>query len=165
MVRLDRVTLREIRLPLKEPFSTGYKVKKTFAAVDRKRNGAWSRGDVVRVRLELESQADRTWVVVSDPVPAGATILGSGLGRDSSLLTQGETQGEWWTWPAFEERSFEAFRSYFEYVPKGKWTVEYTVRLNNPGTFLLPATRVEVNRIAATLGVATAIVIAPPPSG
>ncbi len=130
-------------IPLKEPFSSGYRIRKTVTPVERKRNGAWSRGDVVRVRLELESQADRTWVVVSDPVPAGATILGSGLGRDSSLLTQGETQGEWWAWPAFEERSFEAFRSYFEYVPKGKWTVEYTVRLNNPGTFLLPPTRVE----------------------
>ncbi len=130
-------------IPLKEPFSSGYKIKRTVTPVERKRNGSWSRGDVVRVRLELESQADRTWVVVSDPVPAGATILGSGLGRDSSLLTQGEARGEWWAWPAFEERSFEAFRSYFEYVPKGKWTVEYTVRLNNPGTFLLPPSRVE----------------------
>jgi len=36
-------------------------------------------------------------------------------------------------WSAFEERSFEAFRAYYEYVPKGKWTVEYTVRLNRPG--------------------------------
>ncbi len=130
-------------IPLKEPLSTGYKVRKTVTAVDRRQKGAWSRGDVVRVRLELEAQADRTWVVVSDPVPAGSTILGSGLGRDSSLLTQDEARGDWWAWPAFEERSFEAFRSYFEYVPKGKWTVEYTVRLNNPGTFLQPPTRVE----------------------
>ena len=29
------------------------------------------------------------------------------------------------------------------YVPKGSFVVEYTVRLNNPGTFGLPATRVE----------------------
>jgi len=27
-------------------------------------------------------------------------------------------------------------------VPKGRWTVEYTLRLDNAGTFLLPATRV-----------------------
>jgi len=46
-------------------------------------------------------------------------------------------------WPAFEERRFEAFRAYYRYVPKGRWTVEYTVRLNNPGTFVLPPTRVE----------------------
>ena len=48
-----------------------------------------------------------------------------------------------WVWPAFEERSFEAFRAYYEYVPKGNWTVEYTVRLNNDGDFVLPETRVE----------------------
>jgi hypothetical protein len=28
-------------------------------------------------------------------------------------------------------------------VPKGKWIVEYTVRLNNAGEFQLPETRVE----------------------
>lgn len=129
-------------IPLKESFSSGYRIKKTLTPVQQKEKGAWSRGDVVRVRLDLESQADMTWVVVSDPIPAGASILGSGLGRDSSLLTKNEhTTG--WNWPAFEERSFEAFRSYYEYVPKGKWSVEYTVRLNNEGSFNLPQTRVE----------------------
>ena len=34
-------------------------------------------------------------------------------------------------------------RAYFRYVPKGTFVTEYTVRLNNPGTFNLPATRVE----------------------
>ncbi len=129
-------------IPLKEPFSSGYKIKKTLMPVEQKEKGRWSRGDVVRVRLELEAQADMTWVVVSDPVPAGSTILGTGLGRDSELLTKGE-QSRGWVWPAFQERSFEAFRSYYEFVPKGKWTVEYTIRLNNPGIFHLPETRVE----------------------
>jgi uncharacterized protein YfaS (alpha-2-macroglobulin family) len=83
-----------------------------------------------------------TWVVVNDPVPAGASILGTGLGRDAQLLTRGEKR-EGLAWPAFEERAFDAFRAYYEFVPKGKWTVEYTVRLNNGGVFQLPATRVE----------------------
>jgi len=43
----------------------------------------------------------------------------------------------------FIERTHEAYRAYFEFVPKGKFTLEYTVRLNNPGRFDLPATRVE----------------------
>jgi uncharacterized protein YfaS (alpha-2-macroglobulin family) len=47
------------------------------------------------------------------------------------------------SWLAFEERRFDSFRAYYRYVPKGRWSVEYTVRLNNPGEFLLPATRVE----------------------
>ena len=41
----------------------------------------WSRGDTYRVQLDIDAQADMTWVVVNDPVPAGATILGSGLGN------------------------------------------------------------------------------------
>jgi uncharacterized protein YfaS (alpha-2-macroglobulin family) len=83
-----------------------------------------------------------TWVVVSDPIPAGATLLGSGLGRDSSLDREGERRDDR-GWLAYEERSFEAFRAYYRYLPKGPLTLEYTLRLNNPGDFGLPQTRVE----------------------
>jgi hypothetical protein len=131
-----------VAIPLKEPFSSGYQIRKSYAPVDRKRQGVWSVGDVIRVRLDLEAQSDMTWVVVNDPVPAGATILGSGLGRDSQILTGGEKR-EGWVWPSFEERSLEAFRAYYRYVPKGKWSVEYTIRLNTMGSFMLPETRVE----------------------
>jgi uncharacterized protein YfaS (alpha-2-macroglobulin family) len=138
-------------IPLKQPLSSGYKIKKSWTAIERKEPGKWSRGDLVRVRLELEAQSDMNWVVVNDPIPAGATILGSGLGRDSKLTTEGEKQ-KGPAWPAFEERSFEGLRSYYEYVPKGNWTVEYTVRLNQAGTFQLPATRVEALYAAEMFG-------------
>jgi alpha-2-macroglobulin len=127
---------------LKKPISAGYSLSRTLTAVEQKDKGKWSRGDVLRVRLEVEAQSDMTWVVVSDPVPGGATILGSGLGRDSAIATTGEKRAGN-AWPAYEERTFEAFRSYFEYLPRGKHTVEYTVRLNNPGKFALPPSRVE----------------------
>lgn len=129
-------------IPLKEPFSSGYGIRKTLIPVEQRRQGGWSRGDVIRVRLELEAQSDMAWVVVSDPIPAGSTILGTGLARDSQILARDEGMAGR-VWPVFEERSFEAFRAYYEFVPKGKWTVEYTLRLNTGGTFLLPPTRVE----------------------
>ncbi|RJG25100.1 alpha-2-macroglobulin family protein [Massilia cavernae] len=129
-------------IPLKEPLFAGFRMTKTITPVDRKDANAWSRGDVYRVRLDLEAQSDMTWVVVDDPIPASATVLGSGLGRDSRIQSAGEVQ-EGWVWPAFQERSNEAFRSYYEFVPKGKWRVEYTVRLNNAGRFSLPPTRAE----------------------
>jgi len=138
-------------IPLKAPFSSGYTIRKTLIPIQQRTEGRWARGDVLKVRLDLEAQADMTWVVVNDPVPAGSSILGTGLGRDSQLLTQGEKR-EGWVWPAFEERSFEAFRAYYEFVPKGKWTVEYTVRLNNSGTFHLPSTRVEALYAPEMLG-------------
>ena len=129
-------------VPLKAPFSSGYAITRTVTPVEQKDKSAWSRGDIVRVKLEIDAQTDMTWVVVTDPVPGGATILGNGLGRDSQLAVEGEER-QGWAWPAYEERSFEAYRAYYRFVPKGKFTIEYTVRLDNVGTFRLPATRVE----------------------
>jgi uncharacterized protein YfaS (alpha-2-macroglobulin family) len=129
-------------VPLKAPLRAGYAVTRTVTAVEQKDKSRWSRGDVMRVRLEVEAQADMTWVVLSDPVPGGATVLGSGLGRDSAIATRTERR-EGSAWAAYEERSLEAFRSYFGYLPRGKHVVEYSVRLNNPGRFALPPTRVE----------------------
>ncbi len=65
-------------IPRKEPFSSGYKIKKTVIPVEKKNPNGWTRGDILRIRLEVEAQADQTWVVVSDPIPAGSTILGTG---------------------------------------------------------------------------------------
>jgi hypothetical protein len=43
----------------------------------------------------------------------------------------------------FIERTFTACRAYYEYVAKGPWSLEYTVRLNTGGSFELPGTRVD----------------------
>lgn len=129
-------------VPLTQPFSAGYQVKKTVTPTQQAVKGQFSRGDVLRVTLEITATADTTWVVVSDPIPGGSTLLGSGLGRDSEIATQGDTTAGGAV-PVFEERSFEALRSYYRYLPKGTVKLDYTVRLNNVGDFALPPTRVE----------------------
>jgi uncharacterized protein YfaS (alpha-2-macroglobulin family) len=138
-------------LPLSEPISTGFAIARSVTAVEQRAPGRWSRGDVARVRLEIDAQSDMSWVVIDDPVPGGATVLGSGLGGQSQILTADE-QREGHAWPAFEERRFDAFRAYYRFVPKGRFAVEYTVRFNNPGTFVLPATRVEAMYAPEMLG-------------
>ena len=129
-------------IPLTAPLSSGYRIAKTITPVEQKVKGAWSRGDVYRVHLDLEAQADMTWVVVDDPIPASASVLGTGLGNDSQIMS-GSARAVGWTRPVYEERTFDAFRAYYDFVPKGKWSVEYTVRLNNEGRFNLPPTRIE----------------------
>ncbi len=129
-------------VPLKAPLWAGYRISKTLTAVERKTPNAWSRGDTVRVRLEVQAVGDMSWVVINDPIPAGATLLGGGLGRDSAIATQGEKR-EGRAWPAFEERAADAWRGYYDWMPKGKQIVEYTLRLNTSGRFNLPPTRVE----------------------
>lgn len=133
-------------LQRKAPFAAGYSLQKTITPLEQANPhlpaGEYTRGDILRVRLEVTASADMTWVAITDPIPGGATILGSGLGRDSELATQDEKRSGS-GWPAFEERSFEAFRSYYQYLPKSSMKMEYTIRLNNVGDFALPPSRVE----------------------
>ena len=68
-------------IPLKSPFSSGYRITRTLSAVDSNHGGGWRRGDIVRVHLKIDAQTDMTWVVVNDPLPAGASHLGTGLRR------------------------------------------------------------------------------------
>jgi hypothetical protein len=141
------LTLQSVAaIQLQAPFNAGYQIKKTITPVEQANKGlpagSYTRGDVLRITLEVNASADMTWAVITDPVPGGATILGSGLGRDSEIATQGEKKdGDGWA--AFEERSFESFRSYYQFMPKGVVKMEYTIRLNNVGEFSLPPSRVE----------------------
>lgn len=127
---------------LQQPYHAGMQVEKTITPVEQKQPGQWSVGDVVRVTLKLQSQAELTWVAVLDPIPSGATILGRGLGRESQLAQQGQGSSGG-AWPSYIERAHDSYRAYYRWVPRGTWSIDYSVRLNNAGTFELPATRTE----------------------
>lgn len=127
---------------LKQPIERGYAISHELIPIEQKLAGSWSRGDIVRVRLTVDARDDMGWVVVDDPIPAGASLLGSGLKRDSAILT-GDEQQQGQVWPAWQERRFDRFQSYYPFVPRGRFSLEYTLRLNNPGSFKLPPTRVE----------------------
>lgn len=129
-------------IPLREPLSTGYRITRTVTPIERRVPDRWSRGDLLRIRLDIDAQSDMTWVAVSDPIPAGASHLGTGLGRDSQI-DRSSDQDPLRSMPTFVERAFDTFRAYFAFVPKGPLAVEYVIRLNQSGTFQLPPTRAE----------------------
>lgn len=128
-------------VPLQQPLSAGYRIIRTISAVERKDQNSWHVGDVMKIRLEIHANSDMTWVVVDDPVPAGATILGKGLQTSSQRLSQTRSSG--YAWPVFTERKFETYTSYYRFVPAGEFSLEYTVRLNTAGRYQLPPSRVE----------------------
>ena len=133
-------------VPVTAARANGFRVTREIIPVQEKERGKVRRGDVWRVRLTVESDQDMSWVVLNDPIPGGARILGEGDGRDSQIAGMGERErpiGESVAWPTYIERTFSTYRAYYGYVPRGKFTVDYTLRLNNAGTFSLPATRVE----------------------
>ena len=132
----------EAAVLLRAPQSAGFVLRKTLLPLDPTHKEKKRVGDIVKVRLEIEARSAMSWVVVDDPIPAGASILGSGLLRDSRVAQRTEQQ-DTQVYPSFIERSFGRYRAYYEYVPRGQFFVEYTLRLNTEGIFGLPASRVE----------------------
>ena len=127
-------------VPLTAPFASGFALTRQVFIVSRAVEGRWSRGDVMRVKITVTPRAPIEWVVIDDPVPAGATILGGSLGGRSEMLAGASTSG---LQPTFVERRTDAVHAHYESMPKGTITYEYTLRLNSEGNFRMPPTRVE----------------------
>jgi uncharacterized protein YfaS (alpha-2-macroglobulin family) len=127
------------------PVESGYHIKRSIEPIEQQVPGQWTRGDLVRVRIDVTTDQSMSWVVLSDPIPGGASIMGN-TARDSAIAQDGENDwraGKNEAWPVYTERGLGFFRAYYDYVPKGVFWYEYTLRLNNPGEFSLPPTRVE----------------------
>lgn len=128
-------------VPLTQPLNAGYTMTRKTEVIQAYKPGVLTRGDVIKVTITVEATAERNWVVVSDPVPAGATVIGS-LGGQSQMLGDAAGGGDGVS-PSYVERGRDAWRAYFAWVPRGSFTVSYVMRVNSAGTFSLPATRVE----------------------
>ncbi|MDP3540388.1 MAG: MG2 domain-containing protein [Azonexus sp.] len=123
--------------------NAGYRISRKVTPIQEKVAGKISRGDLWRVTLTVEADNNMSWVALTDPIPAGAKIMGDGDGRDSTIASLGENQNQQNLSPTYVERSFSAYRAYYAMLPKGRFTIDYTLRLNNAGNFALPPTRVE----------------------
>jgi uncharacterized protein YfaS (alpha-2-macroglobulin family) len=110
-------------VPVTKPVFAGFNVEKVITAVSQKKKGVWSVGDVAKIELKVKTPASQSWVVIEDPIPAGASILQS----SSATAT---------------ERKEELIRSYYSWF-NNQETMEYTIRFNQAGTFVLPISRVE----------------------
>jgi len=146
-------------VPITQPLNAGYKMTRSVQVMQARTKGVLTRGDVVRVIINIDASADRNWVVINDPIPAGSTIVGDLGGQSKMLGDQGslgdgtdtmvrDSDGKLWeiqagAQPAYVERRNDSWRAYFSWLPRGKLTVSYVLRLNTPGRFNLPASRVE----------------------
>ena len=125
-------------VPLAAPSFAGYRIGRATSFLVQTHPGRISNGDVLRIRITIDAPVDRTWVVVEDPLPAGASIVGGQGGQSEILASQSSGDA-----PGYVERGLDAWRGYFGWLPKGRTSVEYAVRINGAGRFQLPPTRVE----------------------
>lgn len=145
-------------VPLAQPVAHGFRVSRSLEAIERREPGLWHRGDLVRVRLTVEADATMPWVALVDPLPPGAAVLGAGLGREARLGADadpeagGRAREATWPPPTFVERQHSAVRAYWETLPGGRRVFSYVMRLNQPGDFRLPPTRVEAMYLPEVFG-------------
>lgn len=135
------LTRTRAAVPLTEPFGAGFWIRRTVTPSEPRTDGTLRVGDILNVRIEIETASDQGWVVVEDPIPAGASFLGRGFATDSTLVDPDDASGD--AVPAFVERSFEGYRAYYERISPGTFALEYRIRLNQAGDFHPPPTRVE----------------------
>ncbi|AOH86528.1 alpha-2-macroglobulin [Sphingomonas panacis] len=146
-------------VPLKQPLFAGYRMVRSVEVVQRRTPGKLTRGDVLKITIGVEASAERNWVVINDPIPAGATIIGDLGGQSQMLADKGQAgdgtrfnirdaDGKLWdvqagVSAAYVERRNDSWRAYFDWVPRGKFAASYLIRLNGAGRFQLPPSRVE----------------------
>ena len=146
-------------VPLTKALFAGYEMQRNVEVIQARTKGVLTRGDVVRVTITVKASAERNWVVINDPIPAGATIIGDLGGQSQILAGQAsagpgskfqarDADGKLWdvqvgVVPAYVERRNDAWRAYYGWVPRGAFSASYMLRLNGAGHFNLPASRVE----------------------
>jgi alpha-2-macroglobulin len=141
----------EAALPVTSMIDQGYRLSKKIIPVSQVVAGKVTVGDVYRVELDIDASQSMTWVAVSDPIPAGASILGSlrasqvELAKSANAATKPAGNEDRWSyaWLAFEEQRADAYRAFYEFMPKGKTQVSYTFRVSQAGTMKMPVTQVE----------------------
>jgi len=110
-------------------------------------------GDVVEVRLTVIAPHDLYYVVVEDPLPAGAEAIDTSL-ETTSLLEQepglyreAEDEGwywfyhRWWRWYSRSEMRDDKVVLFADYLPAGTYEYIYTFRATQPGEYqVIPTT-------------------------
>ncbi|MBP7687834.1 MAG: hypothetical protein KA765_08005, partial [Thermoflexales bacterium] len=108
-------------------------------------------GDVIRVDLTLVAPNDLYYLVVEDPLPAGAEAIDRGLAT-TSMLDQNPTlisqprysaSGEtfyspwwrWWNWYSRSELRDEKVVLFADYLGRGTYEYSYTMRATLPGDY------------------------------
>jgi hypothetical protein len=106
-------------------------------------------GDVIRVDLTIIAPHDLYYIVVEDPLPAGAEAIDTGLATTSMLAASPNLQprysdsGEavypyywwWWNWYDRSELRDEKVVLFADYLYRGTYEYSYTMRATLPGEY------------------------------
>jgi uncharacterized protein YfaS (alpha-2-macroglobulin family) len=152
-----------VYLPVEEiePLNRGVVVSRRYVAADCPVSEVCEEvesaavGDTVQVRLTVVAPHDLYYVVVEDPLPAGAEAVDVTLATTSmvdegpGLYREVEAEREWWgpfywwwwRWYSRSEMRDDKVVLFADYLPAGTYTYQYTFRATQPGEYrVIPTT-------------------------
>lgn len=110
-------------------------------------------GDIIRVEISIVAPNDLYYVVVEDPLPAGAEAIDPGLATTSQVAEMPaityDAQDEWnwwwwWRWYSHSEFRDEKVVLFADYLSSGTYLYSYTMRATLPGEYhVIPTTASE----------------------
>ncbi len=100
-------------------------------------------GQLVRVTIRLNSPADRNYLVVEDPLPAGLEPVNDAFATSNQEYAA-QSSGRWWGSFNHTEMHDDKVLLFADYLSRGEHTHTYVARATVPGTFVHPPVRSEL---------------------
>lgn len=127
--------------------SRGFVVTRALVGDDGQPVSAIKVGDVVTVEVTVKNDADRRWLAMVDPIPAGFEVVNPKLasGVDTTVRgPAGNSGGRWWEvdWVHHELRD-DRVLWFADYMRAGDYVLRYKARATIAGTFAVPPARIE----------------------
>ncbi|MDF1514506.1 MAG: alpha-2-macroglobulin family protein, partial [Anaerolineae bacterium] len=146
----------EVYLPVEDidPVDRGFIVQRRYSLASCEEENRYQcpeleeikLGDVVRVDITLITPHDRYYVVLEDPLPAGAEAVDTGLATTTQLAMSPGLRPEesrywwWWNWYSRSELRDEKVVLFADYLAAGTYEYSYTFRATLPGDYhVIPA--------------------------
>ncbi|MEN6527199.1 MAG: alpha-2-macroglobulin, partial [Candidatus Polarisedimenticolia bacterium] len=166
------------------PLDRGIAVQRWFETWDGAKATSFKAGDILRLKVRLATSAERRFVAVSAPLPAGLEVVDPSFATTAAIRPpakgaqeaeeaegegdEGSAESPWdeWFWSPWthEEMRDDRVLAFADELPVGTHTLTVVLRATTAGTFQLPAARAEEMYTPEVFGRSEggSLVVAPP---
>jgi len=138
------VRVSEARVDAGAPVANGYSIRRGYFDVTGAPRTSFKTGDLVTVKLSITADADRRWIALVDPIPAGFEISNPKLAAGGTATPPAATgQRSWWNAVTFDHQEMRDDRVqwFADQMHAGSYELSYQARATIDGTFTaMPAT-------------------------
>jgi uncharacterized protein YfaS (alpha-2-macroglobulin family) len=134
-----------------EALDAGFHIERTYALADAPAATTFNAGDLITVTLKIRNTKERSYVAITDPIPAGTEPVESWFATTASALAQsqmnnmGTSSWAWWLRSGFDyvERHDDRIDVFATRLSEGEHVFTYLVRATTAGTFIAAPTHAE----------------------